>query len=131
MAHKRVRIIDAEDHIRETARIRPEVLAGWEASTSSSESEGTVIARDQQPGSILSGVMMPDMDGPAAFPVAFPVVFKELSGEEATGNIPVILLTGKERPTGQDGLGAPGVITKPFDPLNLPSDVSKIMGWPP
>ena len=127
MAHERVLIVDDEDDIRETARIRPEVLAGWEASTSSSGSEGSVIARDQQPGAILSDVMMPDMDGPASFPAAF----KELPGEEATGNIPVILLTGKERPAGHDGLEAPGVISKPFDPLNLPSDVSKVMGWPP
>ena len=123
MAHERVLIVDDEDDIREKARIRPEVLAGWEASTSSSGSEGSVIARDQQPGAIFSDVMMPDMDGSAAF--------QELPGEEATGNIPVILLPGRERPAGHEGLGAPGVITKPFDPLNLPSDVSKVVGWPP
>ena len=57
--------------------------------------------------------------------------YKELPGEQATRNIPVILLTGKERSAGHDDLGGQGVITKPFDPLNLSSDVSKVLGWPP
>ncbi len=84
------------------------------------------MAMDQRPDAILLDMMMPDMDGPTTF--------KELQGKEATRNIPVILLTGKERPTEHatfDSFGVRGVITKPFDPLTLSSDVSKVLGWPP
>lgn len=126
MTHKRVLIIDDEDDLREVARICLELVGGWEVSTCGSGSEGLVIARDQQPDAILLDVMMPDMDGPATF--------KELQREEATKNIPVILLTGKERPTDHanfNELGVHGVITKPFDPLTLSSDLFKVLGWPP
>lgn len=126
MTHKRVLIIDDEDDLREVARISLELVGGWEVSTCGSGSEGLVIAMDQQPDAILLDVMMPDMDGPATF--------KQLQGKEATRNIPVILLTGKERPSDSDNfdsLGVQGVITKPFDPLTLSSDVSKVLGWSP
>ncbi len=126
MAHKRVLIIDDEEDIREVAKISLEVIGGWEVNTSGSGSDGLVIAKDQQPDAILLDVMMPEMDGPSTF--------KELQGEEATRNIPVIFLTGKERPAEHDNfdsLGVRGVISKPFDPLTLSSDVSKVLGWPP
>ncbi len=126
MARKRVLIIDDEDDIREVAKISLEVVGGWEVSTSGSGSEGLVIAKDQQPDAILLDVMMPDMDGPATF--------KKLQREEATRNIPVILLTGKERPSEHDdfdSLGVRGVIAKPFDPLTLSSHVSQVLGWSP
>ncbi len=126
MANKRVLIIDDEDDIREVAKISLEILGGWEVNTCGTGSEGLVLAMDQQPDVILLDVMMPDMDGPATY--------KELQGEEATRNIPVILLTGKERTSEHadfQSLGVRGVITKPFDPLTLSSDVSKVLGWPP
>ncbi len=126
MAHKRVLIIDDEDDIREVAKISLEVVEGWEVSTSGSGSEGLVIAMDQQPDAILLDVMMPHMDGLATF--------KKLRGEEATRRIPVILLTGKKQTSEHanfDSLGVRGVISKPFDPLTLSSDVSQVLGWPP
>ena len=126
MAHKRALIIDDEDDLREVARICLELVGGWEVSTCGSGSEGLLIAMDQQPDAILLDVMMPDMDGPATF--------KALQEEEATRNIPVIFLTGKERPSEHanfDSLRVRGVITKPFDPLTLSSDVSKVLGWHP
>lgn len=126
MAHKRVLIIEDEDANREVARINLELVGDWEVSTCGSRSEGLVIAKEQQPDAILLDVMMPDMDGSATF--------KELQREEATKNIPVILLTGKERPSEHhnfNGLGVRGVFAKPFGPLTLASDASKVLGWPP
>ncbi len=126
MAHKRVLIIDDEDDIREVARVCLEVVGGWKVYTSGTGAEGLVIAVDQQPDAILLDVMMPHMDGLATF--------KKLQGEEATRSIPVILLTGKKQTSEHDNidsLGVRGVISKPFDPLTLSSDVSKVLGWPP
>jgi len=126
MAHKRALIIDDEDDLREVARICLELVGDWEVSTCGSGSEGLLLAMNQQPDVILLDVMMPDMDGLATF--------KALQGEETTRSIPVILLTGKERPSDRanfDSLGVRGVITKPFAPLTLSSDVSKVLGWPP
>ncbi len=125
MTH-RILIIDDQDDLREVARISLELVGGWEVTTCGSGSEGLVIAIDQQPDAILLDVMMPEMDGSATF--------KELQEEEATRNIPVILLTGKERPSEDasfNGLSVRGVITKPFEPLTLSRDVSKALGWSP
>ena len=126
MVRKRVLIIDDEDGIREVARISLELIGGWEVITYSSGSEGLTIAMGRQPDAILLYVMMPDMDGPATF--------ERLKSEEITRSIPVILLTGKEGSSDHDefeALGVQGVITKPFDPLTFPSDVSNVLGWPP
>ncbi len=126
MAHKRALIIDDEDDLREVARICLELVGDWEVSTCGSGSEGLLLAISQQPDAILLDLMMPDMDGLATF--------EALQGEEATRNIPVILLTGKERPSEHapfERLGVRGVITKPFDPLTLSGDVSKVLGWSP
>ena len=126
MADKRVLIIDDEDSIREVAKICLELVGGWDVSTCGSGLEGLVIAIDQQPDAILLDVMMPGMDGPQTF--------KRLQEEAATKSIPVILLTGRENPSEDEefnSLGVRGIISKPFDPLTLSSDVSKVLGWPP
>jgi len=126
MADKRVLIIDDEDAIREVAKICLELVGGWDVSTCGSGSEGLVLAMDQQPDAILLDVMMPGMDGPETF--------KRLQEEATTKSIPVILLTGRGNPSEDDefnSLGVQGIIGKPFDPLTLSSDVSKVLGWPP
>ena len=126
MAYRRVLIIDDEAAIREVARISLELMEGWLVSACGSGAEGLAMAVHQQPDAILLDMMMPDMDGPATF--------KQLQGEEATRDIPVILLTGKAKPSQDDifdSLGVQGIIKKPFDPLTLASDVFTVLGWPP
>jgi CheY-like chemotaxis protein len=72
----------------------------------------------------LLDVMMPDIDGPTTFQI--------LKQNESTAHIPVLLLTAKVQ--GQDrrkldALGAAAILSKPFDPLTLAADISKILGW--
>ena len=68
--------------------------------------------------------MMPGMDGPAAF--------QELQADPETAAIPVILLTAKLQPADLrrfDALGVTAVLPKPFDPMTLPGDVARTLGW--
>ena len=126
MTTKKILIVNDEDDIREVAKVSLEMVGGWDVLVAGSGSEGLAEAKSGQPDAILLDVMMPDMDGSATF--------KELQREEATKNIPVILLTGKERPSEHhnfNGLGVRGVFAKPFGPLTLASDASKVLGWPP
>lgn len=73
------------------------------------------------PDLILLDVMMPEMDGPTTF--------KNLQANEKTKNIPVVFMTAKaqvhEIETFKE-TGVLGIITKPFDPVNLCSDIEKI-----
>jgi two-component system phosphate regulon response regulator PhoB len=70
--------------------------------------EGLEVARKQIPGLILTDVLMPGMDG-----FTF---YKELKRNKETADIPIIVLTVRERM--QDtflALGATDFVSKPFD----------------
>jgi two-component system, OmpR family, alkaline phosphatase synthesis response regulator PhoP len=69
-------------------------------------------------------VMMPEMDGIATF--------KALQSNPETQQIPVIFLTAKAQTAEKrqfNDLGVSGVITKPFNSLDLPDQITKILHW--
>ncbi len=121
---RRVLLVDDEDDIREVAAMSLETVAGWEVMAARSGREGVRIAAQQKPDVILLDVMMPDMDGVATY--------QELRQNESTRDIPVVFLTAKAQAIEKRGfreLGANGVISKPFDPLTLSTEISEILGW--
>ena len=121
---RKILIIDDEDDIREVAQVSLEMVGGWEVVTARSGREGLDKARSDKPDAILLDVMMPEMDGPSTW--------QKLQDDESTRSIPVILLTAKVQAADQRrfaSLGVQGVITKPFDPLQLSKDVSARLGW--
>jgi CheY-like chemotaxis protein len=121
---RRVLVIDDEDDIREVAQLSLEMTTGWEISAASSGAEGIAAAAREKPDAILLDVMMPEMDGPTTF--------RHLRDDPATAHIPVILLTAKAQSSDRSrflALGVNGVLTKPFDPLTLGSDVASTLGW--
>ncbi len=124
MKPKRVLVVDDEDDIREVAQVSMETVAGWEVLTASSGREGVARARVEQPDAILLDVMMPEMDGLATL--------QQLQADPATQHIPVIFLTarvlsGDRRRFAESGVKE--VIAKPFDPLKLPDQMAKALGW--
>jgi CheY-like chemotaxis protein len=68
--------------------------------------------------------MMPEMDGIATF--------KALQANPITAKIPAIFLTAKaqtaERRQFTD-LGVSGTISKPFNSLDLPDRIAKMLNW--
>lgn len=121
---KKVLVIDDEDHIREVAQLSLEMVAGWQVFTASSGQEGIIQAESIQPDLILLDMMMPEMDGKAAF--------ENLQANVLTKHIPVIILTAKVQAADQRRfveLGVTGVISKPFDPMNLALEAAKIIHW--
>jgi CheY-like chemotaxis protein len=121
MQNRRVLLIDDEDDIREVAQLSLEMVAKWDVVTASSGAEGVRRAVADQPDAILLDVMMPDMDGHATF--------YRLQANPATSHIPVILLTAKLRPSDQLSLDVVAVISKPFDPMRLPTQIAAALGW--
>ncbi len=97
-------------------------LGGFEVLLASSGAEGLVVADQQRPDLILLDILMPGIDGIVAI--------GELKKSPIARAIPVIILTGirdfKSRPQ-WNGLGAIGVITKPLDPLRLPSQARELV----
>ena len=124
MSAKRVLVIDDEDDIREVATVSLQTVGGWDVLTANCGAQGIEIAIREQPDAILLDVMMPEMDGPTTF--------QNLQANVLTRNIPVILLTAKVQSTDRRrlaDLGAKAVLSKPFDPLTLASQVAEVLGW--
>lgn len=121
---KRILIIDDEETIQHVVQFGIQMISGWEVLKANSGSEGIHTAQTEQLDVILLDVMMPDMDGLNTF--------KKLQADPKTKKIPVIFLTAKaqtsEKRQFQD-LGISGVITKPFNSLELPEQIAKILNW--
>jgi CheY-like chemotaxis protein len=120
----RILLIDDDDDIREVATLSLQEFGGWDVVTASSGEEGLKKAEELNPDAILLDVMMPGMDGPTTF--------QKLRANILTGRIPVILLTAKVQGADQrrfTKLGIDGLISKPFDPLQLAAEVAATLGW--
>jgi CheY-like chemotaxis protein len=124
MPIKRILIVDDEECIQTVVKFGVQMLVDWEVLIASSGLQGLKTACDQKPDAILLDVMMPDMDGIATF--------KALQADPQTTEIPVIFLTAKAQTSERrqfDDLGVSGVITKPFNSLDLPYLIAKILDW--
>ncbi len=124
MTTHRVLVVDDEPDIREIAVLALERLAGWTVTTASGGAEALVTAAAERPEAVVLDVMMPGMDGPETA--------RRLAADPATHDIPVLLLTAKARSGEQAELASgpvAGVLTKPFDPTRLASDIERALGW--
>ncbi len=119
-----VLVVDDDDSVREITQLALEVVAGWQVIAAGGGAAALELARAHRPDAVLLDVMMPEMDGPTTL--------RHLKADETTRDIPVILLTAKvlagERQA-WDELAISGVIAKPFDPMGLPAEVSRMLGW--
>jgi CheY-like chemotaxis protein len=121
---RKILIVDDEDDIRAVAALCLETIAGWQVLTATSGSEGIRRALENKPDAILLDVMMPEMDGPTTF--------QQLQQDPHTRSIPVLLLTAKVQGADQRrfaDMGVAAVLSKPFDPLTLSSQISAALGW--
>ena len=124
MSTKKILIVDDEESIQTVVQFGVQMVVDWEVLIASSGHQGIKTARDQKPDVILLDVMMPDMDGIATF--------KALQTDPKTAQIPVIFLTAKAQTSERrqfNDLGVSGVITKPFNSLDLPDLITKILDW--
>jgi CheY-like chemotaxis protein len=124
MKPKRILIVDDEDDIREVAQLSLELVGHYDVLTATGGRDGLERARSGQPDAILLDVMMPEMDGPTTL--------AELRADPATRDIPVLFLTAKTQTADRirlAQLGVAGILTKPFDPLKLASEVAATLQW--
>ena len=124
MSTKRILIVDDEPDIREVVQVSLETVSGWQVITAESGDEGIARAKQEKPDAILLDAMMPNMDGP--------VTFQKLQADPSTKQIPVIMFTAKVQQTDRKRfaeMGVKEIITKPFDPMKLGSQIAAILGW--
>jgi CheY-like chemotaxis protein len=121
---RRVLMIDDDADIREVAALSVETMGGWEMLQAATGEEGIAKAELERPDAILLDLMMPDVDGRATL--------KRLKDNEKTAKIPVVLLTAKSQGMSLEELkelGLADFLPKPFDPVTLCNDISRVLGW--
>lgn len=120
-ALEHVLCIDDDSDILEIAQMALEDVGALRVTCMSDGDAAVVAAPDLHPDFILIDVMMPGLDGPS--------VLKGLRAQAALAQVPVAFMTARI----QDAevrdyldLGADGMISKPFDPMTLPSEIRVI-----
>jgi CheY-like chemotaxis protein/HPt (histidine-containing phosphotransfer) domain-containing protein len=123
---RKVLLVDDEPDIRRVGELSLRAVGGWRVVLADSGSKVVALARTERPDVILLDVMMPDVDGPTTLEL--------LRADPDTRSIPVVFLSARVMRDGVDhylSLGAAGVLAKPFDPMSLAADLTRILAGAP
>jgi|ERR1700761_309923 len=118
MSEIRILHVDDEPDIRDIVDMSLGLNPDFLVRACDSGTEAVKAAAEWSPYLILLDVMMPGMDGPATL--------EELRKNPKTSAIPVVFMTARAQAREIDqfiALGAQGVISKPFDPMTLATEV--------
>ncbi len=119
----RILYVEDDPDIQAIAMMVLETISGFVVEACSCGSEALQKAVAFNPDLILLDVMMPGMDGPETL--------KGLRGFSELEKTPVVFMTAKVQPQEVQaylGMGAAGVIAKPFDPMTLAQELRDIWG---
>ena|SRR3982751_6204190 len=117
----RILYVEDEPDIRMVAQMALQAVGGFTVIACASGQEALDAAPGAAADLLLLDVMMPGMDGPTTL--------KGLRQLPATADTPVIFMTAKVQAAEvavYKGLGALEVIPKPFDPMELSTQIQRI-----
>jgi len=118
----RVLIVDDDPFVRSITAAVFTDIAGTVVKACASGDEALLVASDFGPTLVLMDLVMPGMDGRAAWQ-ALRMLLRPPP--------PVVFLTARDDPQSRDDIGAlgvAGIIAKPFDPATLVNDVRRLVG---
>lgn len=118
---KHILLVEDDPDIQEVARMALESLGGFEVALASTGQEALDKFPTLHPDLVLLDVMMPGMNGPTTL--------ARLRQTTTGAQTPVVFMTAKVQPhevTQYKELGAIDVISKPFDPMTLSSQLLEI-----
>jgi CheY-like chemotaxis protein len=119
-------VVDDEPDIRELARLGLEMVGGYRVVVADSGTAAATLTEEVRPDAVLLDVQMPGMDGPATLAA--------LRSGRVGATVPVVFLTASVQEAQLADLLRLDVVTvlsKPFDPMTLPQQVSRVLGWTP
>lgn len=117
-----IMMIDDDSAIRKVAELSLARVGKWKVVLAESGPKALEIIDGNKPDAILLDVMMPGMDGPTTL--------RKLKERLRETLPPVIFMTAKAQKHEVQSyyqLGVAGVITKPFDPITLPTEIQNIL----
>ena len=116
---RKLAYVEDEADIRTIAQMALQMMGGYEVALYASGEEALQQLPQDIPQLLLMDVMMPGQNGPG--------VLEAMRQIPALQHVPVIFMTAKAQQAEVDyykSLGAIGVITKPFDPMQLAHEVA-------
>ncbi|MCS6889373.1 response regulator [Chloroflexus sp.] len=117
----KILFVEDDPDIQMVAQLALEAVGGYTVQMCSSGAEALAVAEQFAPDLILLDVMMPGMDGPTTL--------AELRKKPTLAQTPVIFMTARVQRHEIEqylALGAADVISKPFDPMTLSTQVADI-----
>ncbi|MGE0493656.1 MAG: PleD family two-component system response regulator [Vulcanimicrobiota bacterium] len=111
MAGPKVLLIDDDPAVLKVTRDSLEILGTFEVHTASNGQRGLELAHELEPDFIVCDLIMPVVDGRE--------VIARLRADEATRDIPILLLTSVGDVAQALGIEGVEVMDKPFDPMEL------------
>ncbi|MDH5752647.1 MAG: response regulator [Deltaproteobacteria bacterium] len=118
----RILYVEDDPDIQIIARMALEKIGGFIVKICSSGGEAIKVAEEFSPDLVLLDVMMPDMDGPQTM--------RELRGKPSLAGVPMLFVTAKTQRSELElfrEMGVAGVISKPFDPMELASTIRQYL----
>ena len=116
-------IDDVKDNLRAAKEALEDLIPDCQVITTLSGKEGVKLAKEEQPDTIISDIIMPEMDGIE--------VCKRLREDEATKYIPIIIHTGTITDTKTRiqclEAGADVFLAKPIDPGELIAQINAML----
>jgi DNA-binding response OmpR family regulator len=119
---RKLLVVDDDPDIRRIAGLALERIGGFQVTLAEDARGALEAAARDPPDLVLLDVSMPGVDGPAAL-----VALRQL---EATARVPVVFFTAASSDAEVErllGLGAAGVVPKPFEVADLPKRIRAIL----
>ena len=124
MGVKQLLLIDDNKDNQTLIKTAIETTSNWKVSVAEDGVEGVTIAELERPDAILLDFVMPGLDGFT--------VYNILKSNLFTSTIPIIFITGVALERVLERLettSAAGIIIKPFDSINLRSQIAQMCQW--
>lgn len=125
MTERRILLVDDEDDIRLVASVSLRRVGGHDVTAVSSGAAALdALGSDPPYDVVVLDMQMPAMDGRATLAA--------IRADAAHADVPVVFLTAQVQAAERrelEGLAVTGVLAKPFDPMQLPSELAALMGW--
>jgi CheY-like chemotaxis protein len=118
----RVLVVDDEDDIRTVATMSLRRVGGHEVDGAASGEEALAALAAASYDVVVLDVQMPVVDGRATLRAL----------RDAGHDVPVVFLTAQAQRDERADLAAldvVGVLSKPFDPMQLPGELAALLGW--
>jgi DNA-binding response OmpR family regulator len=124
MSIKSILLIEHEASLREVLKTCLSELGGWRVTSSNSIQASIVLCLMMNPDAILLDASTAEADGL--------IFIEQLKQHSASQSIPIVLITDRASwftPLQFQQMGFAGAIAKPFNPITLSAQVSRLTGW--